>query len=268
MTTIGLGFEARRRLSARRTAEIVAEDLRRQIIDGELADGDLLPRQDILGQQFNVSLVCLREALRILETEGLVSVRRGNRGGAVVHTPGKGSAAYMLGLVLQSDGVQLSDLAKALEQLEPSSAALAAARPDRATTLIPQLRQINDAMAEHIGDEARFTGIGRQFHQAIGDGCGNSTMVAVMGSLEALWTSHEQQWAEKSEAEGAYPTRAQRRAVLNTHIKLTEAIAAGEVERARRLATRHVAETQTYVTSQNPDQRIQAPLQQLSRPST
>ena len=93
MTTLGIGPEARRRLSARRTAEIVADELRRQIIDGELSDGDLLPRQEILVEQFNVSLVSLREALRILETEGLLSVRRGNRGGAVVHAPAKASAA-------------------------------------------------------------------------------------------------------------------------------------------------------------------------------
>ena len=101
MTSLGIGPEARRRLSARRTAEIVADELRRQIIDGELSDGDLLPRQEVLVSQFSVSLVSLREALRILETEGLVSVRRGNRGGAVVHAPAKASAAYMLGLMLQ-----------------------------------------------------------------------------------------------------------------------------------------------------------------------
>jgi len=91
MTALGIGPEARRRLSAPRIAEIVADELRRQIIDGELADGDLLPRQELLVEQFNVSLVSLREALRILETEGLVSVRRGNRGGAVVHAPAKTS---------------------------------------------------------------------------------------------------------------------------------------------------------------------------------
>ena len=95
MTPLGIGPEARRRLSARRTAEIVADELRRQIIDGELADGDLLPRQELLVEQFNVSLVSLREALRILETEGLVSVRRGNRGGAVVHAPAKASGPTM-----------------------------------------------------------------------------------------------------------------------------------------------------------------------------
>jgi DNA-binding FadR family transcriptional regulator len=260
-----MGPEARRRLSARRTAEIVAEELRRQIIDGELTEGDLLPRQDILVEQFHVSLVSLREALRILETEGLVTVRRGNRGGAVVHVPAKASAAYMLGLVLQSGAVRLTDLGLALQELEPSCAALAAARPDRAATLIPALRTINESMAEHLDDESRVTEIGRRFHDEIGRGCGNSTMVAVMGSLEALWTSHERQWAGQTEADGAYPPLGQRRAVLNAHTKLTQAIEAGDVERARRIAARHLADAQTYVMSDAPDQRIQAPSPQLSR---
>lgn len=119
MTTLGIGPEARRRLGARRTAEIVADELRRQIIEGELVDGDLLPRQEVLVEQFNVSLVSLREALRILETEGLISVRRGNRGGAVVHAPAKANAAYMLGgLLLQSDYVPLADLGTALQELD------------------------------------------------------------------------------------------------------------------------------------------------------
>src|SRR3954468_190126 len=152
MTTLGIGPEARRRLSARRTAEIVADELRRQIIDGELSDGDLLPRQELLVEQFNVSLVSLREALRILETEGLISVRRGNRGGAVVHAPAKASAAYMLGLMLQSESVYLSDLGAALHELEPTCAALAAARSDRTTTSVPELRRINAAMSDQIGD--------------------------------------------------------------------------------------------------------------------
>jgi hypothetical protein len=47
VTAIGIRPEVRRGLTARRTADIVAEELRRQIIDGELADGDLLPCQDI-----------------------------------------------------------------------------------------------------------------------------------------------------------------------------------------------------------------------------
>lgn len=265
MTAIGIGPEARRRLSARRTAEIVAEELRRQILDGELVEGDLLPRQDVLVDRFRVSLVSLREALRILETEGLISVRRGNRGGAVVHAPAKSSAAYMLGLVLKSDSVALTDLGMALQELEPSCAAMAAQRSDRAETVVPALAELNTLAAEHLDDGARFTEIGRRFHHEIAYGCGNHTMAVVMGSLEALWTSHERQWAEQSAAKGDYPSLADRRAVHAVHVKLTQAIKTGDAERARRLASRHVADTQTYVVGDDPDQLIQAlPAQVIS----
>lgn len=258
MTALGIGPEARRRLSAPRIAEIVADELRRQIIDGELADGDLLPRQDVLVEKFNVSLVSLREALRILETEGLVSVRRGNRGGAVVHAPAQTSAGYMLGLLLQSRRVGLADLGAALLEIEPACAALAAQRPDRADTVVPELQANNAAMSTHLHDGARCTEIGRQFHDLVVHGCGNQTIIAVVGALETLWSGHEQQWAEENAARGTYPSLAKRRAVLNTHVKLTEMIEAGDVERARRIAARHVADTQTYVLSDRADPRIYA----------
>lgn len=267
MTELRIEPKARRRLSAPRIAEIVADELRRQIIDGTLADGDLLPRQEVLVEQFNVSLVSLREALRILETEGLVSVRRGNRGGAVVHAPAKTSAAYMLGLLLQSELVGLADLGAALRELEPACAALAARRPDRSDTLVPELKKINDAMAAHLDDGRKFTETGRQFHDLVVGGCGNQTIIAVVGTLESLWTSHEQQWAEDSAARGTYPPPSKRRAVYNTHVKLTEMIEAGDVDRARRIAARHLADTQTYVLAGRPDQRIYAVSPQaLSRP--
>lgn len=259
MTAVGVGAEARRRLSARRTAEIVAEELRRQIIEGELSDGDLLPGQKHLVEQFNVSLVSLREALRILETEGLVSVRRGNRGGAVVHAPAKTSAAYMLGLVLQSDSVRMSDLQLALQELEPSCAALAARRPDRAKKVVPILDEINERLAEHLADDQKFTDIGREFHHAITRECGNHTMVAVMGSLEALLVGGEREWVNQAQAKGAYPPMAKRRSTLGAHVKIAEAIAAGDVDRARKLAARHVADMQaTFNPLHGDDRRVMA----------
>lgn len=256
MTSLGVGPGARLRLSSPRIAEIVADELRRQIIDGELADGDLLPRQEILVERFNVSLVSLREALRILQTEGLVSVRRGNRGGAVVHAPANASAAFMLGLVLQSGSVGLDDLGAALHALEPTCVLLAAERKDRADTLVPELRQTNAAMDAQLDDGTAFTEIGRRFHDLIVQGCGNQTMIAVVGTLETLWTSHEQQWAEERTAKGEYPPIEDRRAVLGTHVRMTDLIAEGDADRARRIASRHLADAQTYVLSDNSDQRI------------
>lgn len=256
MTTTGVGRETRRRLTSPRIAETVADELRRQIVDGELADGDLLPPQAVLVERFNVSLVSLREALRILETEGLVSVRRGNQGGAFVHAPTKSSAAYMLGLVLQSEHVALADLGAALRDLEPSCAALAAQRPDRAGTVVPELQHLNQVMAERLEDGPAFTDLGRQFHDAVVAGCGNATLIAVLGSLGALWSGHEQRWAEHTAANGEYPTVAQRRAVLKTHTALADAIELGDGERARNIATRHLADAQTYVLSETGGQRI------------
>jgi GntR family transcriptional repressor for pyruvate dehydrogenase complex len=265
MTTLGIGAEAHRRLSSRRTAEIVADELRQQIIDGRIADGDLLPGQKQLVEQLNVSLVSVREALRILETEGLVSVRRGNRGGAVVHAPAKASAAYMLGLVLQSDSVPVADLRVALHELEPSCAALAAMRPDRLTTLVPELVSSNEAMAANIDDGAKFSELGREFHHELARGCGNHTMVAVMGSLEALWRSQEQEWFHAAEDENTFPTLVKRRAALSAHVKLTEAIVDGDVEKARRLAFKHVGEAHTYALPDASNQRIRAMSPQASR---
>ena len=264
MTILGIGAEAHRRLSSRRTAEIVADELRRQIIDGRLADGDLLPGQKQLVEQLNVSLVSVREALRILETEGLVSVRRGNRGGAVVHAPAKSGAAYMLGLVLQSDSVPVTDLRTALAELEPSCAALAALRPDRATTLVPELIQSNETLADNLGDPEKFSEIGREFHHQLARGCGNATMVAVMGSLEALWISQEGEWFDRAKDENAYPTPAKRRAALNAHVKMTAAIADGDVDLARRLAYRHIGDAHTHALPEIPDQRIRAMSPQAS----
>ena len=73
-----------------RLAEMVAAGLRDKILSGELDDGDLLPRQEDLLAEFGVSPPSIREALRILETEGLITVKRGNVGGGLgVVAPGR-----------------------------------------------------------------------------------------------------------------------------------------------------------------------------------
>ena len=69
----------------RRLAEQVADELRRRILSGELADGSVLPTEDELLVEFPISKPSLREAIRILDAEGLLSVRRGKLGGSVVH---------------------------------------------------------------------------------------------------------------------------------------------------------------------------------------
>ena len=73
-----------------KTAELVAGTLRRMVVDGQLKDGDFLPNEAELMTHFGVSRPTLREAVRVLESERLVEVRRGSRTGARVRVPGPG----------------------------------------------------------------------------------------------------------------------------------------------------------------------------------
>ena len=114
--------------------------MRDEILAGIHADGDYLPRQEDLVERFGVSAPSIREALRVLETEGLVTVQRGNVGGALVHAPSAGKIAYMLGLVLQHQAVAIRDIAETLERLDPACAARCAELPNRRRTVVPLLR--------------------------------------------------------------------------------------------------------------------------------
>jgi DNA-binding FadR family transcriptional regulator len=74
------------RIPQHRVAESVAAELRARIL-GQGGEDYQLPTQDQLMAEFGVSHPSIREAIRILETEGLVTVRRGKVGGAQVHRP-------------------------------------------------------------------------------------------------------------------------------------------------------------------------------------
>ena len=65
------------RVRARKTGELLADDLRRRIVRGELREGDALPSEAELMVRFGVSRPTLREALRVLESESLITVRAG-----------------------------------------------------------------------------------------------------------------------------------------------------------------------------------------------
>lgn len=222
-----------------RVAEIVASSLRSRILSGALADGDMLPKQEELLAEFGVSPPCIREAFRILETEGLVTVIRGNVGGAIVHVPHPGTAAYMLGLVLQSRSVSLLDLLNGMRLLEPACAAEAALRPDRATSVLPRLRANIDASAAAIDDPAAFIGLARAFHSELVNNCGNETMSLVVGALEKLWTAQVETLAVDRSVHGTFADRALRMSLLSEHERIYRAIEEGDATTAERAIREH-----------------------------
>ena len=104
----------------------IADELRRQIVSGELGEGDLIGHEPELIERFGVSRPSLREALRILEAEGLISVLRGVQGGVVVHHPDQRLTARTAALVLQTRNVSLADVFEARTVIEPAAVRLVA----------------------------------------------------------------------------------------------------------------------------------------------
>jgi DNA-binding FadR family transcriptional regulator len=230
-----------------RIADLIAARLRARIVNGEIADGELLPKQDELLDEFEVSRPSLREALRILETEGLITVRRGNTGGAVVHRPKPEAAAFMMGLVLQAGQVPLRDLAEALGRFEPACAAACADRADRESTAVPILRASIDDAAGKVDDALAFTESAHAFHEALVRECGNQTLRLMVGTLVTLWSTQESAWAEAAQARHAFPQRPLRMAALRAHRKLVDAIERGDAGEASRIAHVHMEASQIHM---------------------
>lgn len=234
--------------------ESLAGVLRRHILSGQLADGDLLPKQDELLARYDVGRTTLRQALRILENEGLVTVRRGRVGGAVVHVPEAADAARTIGLVLQSRAVPLDDLGMARRRLEPVCAALCAEREDRATAVVPHLEAALEGAEAESGDPAAFLRGNTRFHEAIVANCGNETMRVLLGSIESLWSAQEPDWTEDSAFAAGHEDRL---AAVRGHRAIVRRIAEGDDAGAYHLTSRHLEAAQAYAVKVAGDRPVQ-----------
>ncbi len=245
---------ALQRIRQPRVAEIVASRLRDDILSGRLTEGDVLPSQETLFHEFGVSPPALREAIHILEVDGLVSVRRGNVGGAVVHLPSAERTAHMISMVLQARASTPADVSGALLHLEPVCAGLCAAREDRMTEVVPFLEAEIERQTAQFDDLSQYVPNARRFHEAIVSRCGNEPMILLIGSLELIWSAHESSvWSD----DGAMTAKTMR-AALRDHQRLVDAIRGGQQDRAVRLAQDHLAVARTNTLAFGKDKTIEA----------
>ena len=233
----------RRRTRLPRMAEVVADELRDAILAGELT---VVPRLEDLIDRFKVGPPAVREAMRILETEGLITMRRGNVGGAEVHVPTPDRVAYMASLVLQSKRAELQDVGAALRQLEPLCAGMCAARGDRMEAVVPTLRALLAEQAAAVGDVPTTLGIVDRFHEAIVVGCGNETLILMVGALERIWAGHASAVYDRADVE--QPQDAVWRAALREHERIVAAIERGDAK-VEELARRHLEATHAYMST-------------------
>ncbi len=170
---------------SREKPQLIADELRALIVSGELSEGDSLGHEPDLVERFGVSRPSLREALRILEAEGLITVVRGVRGGVVVHEPDERMTARTAALLLQARNVPLADVFEARSLLEPIAAkAIATMRGRRAA--IEHLRSLIHEEEAAIGDPERFGIANAAFHQQLVSLAGNQTLSIVAEMLNEI----------------------------------------------------------------------------------
>lgn len=216
-----------------KAAELIAMQLRRQIVRHELAEGASLPSESALVAEFNVSRPTLREAYRILESEGLLTVRRGARGGAKVHAPNVAMAGRYAALVLESQGTVLSDIYDARLLLEGPMARMVAENPSPEG--LNRLDEINRAAASSVDDPVKMAEWHHAFHNELLSQASNQTVKLLSGMIDhILERAHFLYVSNAADTSGVQ--RAQR-----THEQLVTLIRAGDVEATDSLWTSHLA---------------------------
>ena len=231
------------RIRVPKTAELVAAELRRKIVRGELTEGDALPSEAALMAEFAVSRPTLREAFRVLESESLISIRRGARGGARVHVPNGNVAASYAGLVLEYRGTTLQDVYDARTFIEaPCAALLAQCRTEQDLT---RLRAAVVQAERLMDDPPAFIRAHMEFHALVVELAGNQTLTVLNGMVRHIIELAN--WSHVDlDAGSPDNVRANKRG-FRAHVRLVELVAARQAREAEALWRVHLDEAENYL---------------------
>lgn len=221
-----------------KTAELLAARVRKAIVRGDLKPGDKLPPEADLITEFEVSRPTIREAIRILEFEGLITVSRGARGGARVNAPSGDVVTRAAGLALQARGATLGDIYTARTLIEPHAARLAAelnkvAAAAALRTVLYHAR----AVAQERTLLARAVA---EFHRVLLAESGNVALSVVGQALQDIVERHIQLAYVRGKDAGQGQSRKTTELGLRSQEKLIELIEAGNGAEAEAHWVRHM----------------------------
>jgi GntR family transcriptional regulator, transcriptional repressor for pyruvate dehydrogenase complex len=230
------------RIRAQKTGELIAAYLRGRIVRGELREGDNLPAEQELMEQFEVSRPTLREAFRILETESLIVIRRGSRGARVV-APDVRVAARYVGLLLQVSGTTLGDVYQARTLLEPPAAALLAGRRtaedvEALTACVTRLETALDGLSTPA-DLERWAVSTLGFHELLLQRAGNRTLALQSAVLQEVTRTHLATMAGQRPGDVA-TRRGHFRRATRSYRRLIALVEAGDPAAAQQHWTAHM----------------------------
>ena len=217
--------------------ELVAEQIERRILDGELRSGDRLPTERELAEQFHVSRTGVREAMKILAQKGLVDMRPGR--GTIVIDGSHEAMQNSIGLVmkLKLGEVGGSDkLVEVREILETEIAALAAVRAKDKE--IAAMRDAIQVMDESLNDADAFIAADNRFHEALAQATQNTLIFILVNSIVPLLSEQRKQIFE---TEGG-PQRGQFH-----HKRILESVLRHDPEAAREAMHAHLRQVREDV---------------------
>jgi GntR family transcriptional repressor for pyruvate dehydrogenase complex len=216
-------------LEVPKASGVLANELRERILSGEYPEGTPLPPERELVVQTRMSRTTVREALRILEVQGLIRIKAGRAGGAFVQRPGEESVAKSLELLIRGRQIRLASVHETREAVEPSCARLAALHRNAGD--LARIDAANEAIVAGAGLEA-FLRANVDWHVAVATASHNEILTGIMLALSrAIYTTTNNEGFVDDEV---------RAMTVRAHRSVTRAIRERDPEAAVRRMTRHV----------------------------
>jgi GntR family transcriptional repressor for pyruvate dehydrogenase complex len=238
---------------AEKLSHLVAERLRSQIATGEIAAGDTLPSETELMKQMGVSRPTLREAMRVLESEGLLQLGRGARSGAAILAPSIDRAARYGALYLTTQGTTIGDIHQVRTLLEPPLAAQHAenAKKQVIRSLQECVAEQENALAER--DYLRAVAAVNDFHGQLVRYSPNNALKLLAGMLHDISANIYPLMAlngTRSDQQLVYRRTHQS---TESHGKLVKLIAAGKAAEAERFWREYMRDTAAFMAKNKLD---------------
>lgn len=164
-----------------KASDILASQLRQMIVQGELRPGSLLPSERDLVAESGLSRTSVRDALRVLESEGFVTTKVGRSGGSVVTLPGRDVVARSVELFVRTHGIRLDSLLECRVAVEPTLARLAARH--RTKQELDQIADLHTQFVASVEDVQLYKRINLEWHLAIARCSRNEPLIALMEAI-------------------------------------------------------------------------------------
>jgi DNA-binding FadR family transcriptional regulator len=217
-----------------KTSLRIARAIAREVAEKRLPPGSMLATEQEMAREYNAGRPSVREALRLLEAQGLIVLRRGIKGGPVVAAPTGIDLGQTMTMFLQMRSTPFRQVVEAITELSGLVAEMAAERVARGEGSVAELRAALEVENQHLYEEYRLSA-GIEFHNALHRLAGNEVIQLLVEAVGGIWADrtrlfHSDVWDEDEQLR-----------MYTEHVKMLKAIERGDGRRAARLAKDHMA---------------------------